>query len=227
MFFSIRPRLSIVSDVNQKLIDVYVAVRDDYSVVVKHLEQHQMLHCEQYYYAMRARVFEDAFQRAAQFLYLNRTCWNGLYRENLQGQFNVPIGTKSKIAPADEDWESVSRALKYAEICCCDFECTIDRATSGDLLFVDPPYTTAHNMNGFVKYNQKIFTWSDQVRLRDSVARAISRGAKAIVTNADHPSIADLYEGLGTAEHIARPSVISGKNLGRQKTTELLIRCNI
>jgi DNA adenine methylase len=227
MFFGVSSRNSLISDVNEKLIEVYKSIRDNHSEVIFYLSEHQAHHSQEYYYRMRSLVIEDKAERAAQFLYLNRTCWNGLYRENLKGQFNVPIGTKSKIAPPDEDWVATVAALQGSEICCCDFEKSIDRAESDDLLFIDPPYTTAHNFNGFVKYNQKIFTWDDQIRLRDSVARAVSRGAKALITNADHPSVISLYEGVGVPEHIARASVISGKNAGRQNTTELIIRCNI
>ncbi|SOC82705.1 DNA adenine methylase [Ensifer adhaerens] len=227
VFFSLSPKKALLSDVNQRLIEVYNELKNNYNDVVEILKLHQKRHSKEYYYKIRSLYHENAVERSAQFIYLNRTCWNGLYRENLKGEFNVPIGTKTKIAPADEDWDAITSVLKNAEVVCCDFESTIDRAGENDFLFVDPPYTTAHNLNGFVKYNQRIFTWSDQIRLRNSVVRAAERGAKVVVTNAHHDSILELYDGIGVTEQIRRASIISGKNLGRQSTSELIIRCNM
>lgn len=86
-----------------------------------------------------------AHERAAQFLYLNRTCWNGLYRVNKQGEFNVPIGTKSKVVLETDDFEHTAKVLKGATLRARDFEKTIDQATRGDFVFIDPPYVTAHS----------------------------------------------------------------------------------
>ena len=139
---------------------------------------------------------------------------------NQVGTFNLPIGTKSTIVFPDDDFRSVSEALSRAEIRCCDFSETINRASENDLLFVDPPYTTAHNFNGFVKYNDKIFTWEDQVRLRDCLLAARQRGAYAIMTNADHASIRGLYRHSAETYDLSRHSVISGTPDGRKPTSE-------
>src|SRR5690606_6490089 len=100
-------------------------------------------------------------ERAAAFLYLNRTCWNGLYRVNRDGIFNVPIGTKTNVLMSKDDFFRVSEVLKRSELFNVDFEDTIDQCGCGDFLFVDPPYTVRHNNNGFVKYNEEIFSWQD------------------------------------------------------------------
>lgn len=226
IFFSTAPARAILSDLNPKLVELYHTIRDEPATVSALLQFHQQAHCKEHYYETRSAKFTSAAERAAQFLYLNRSCWNGLYRENLKGEFNVPIGTKTTIWCESDDFSAVSAALQQADIRCSDFEATIDEAGAGDFLFVDPPYTTAHNFNGFVKYNQKIFSWQDQVRLRDSVVRASSRGAKVVVTNADHGSVSELYNDVGRHDRVSRASVISGKASGRQATTELLIRCN-
>ena len=123
----------------------------------------------------------------------------------------------------DEDFGAISALLEHANISCCDFETTIDKAEIGDFVFCDPPYTTAHNMNGFVKYNQQIFSWDDQVRLRDAATRASERGATVIVTNADHPSLHTLYGGAGKIDIVERASVISGISKGRRMTSEMLV----
>lgn len=227
VYFSLTPSASLLSDVNPKLIETYQAIRDDWEAVVTHLTEHHARHSKDYYYAQRGIEHEDPASRAAHFLYLNRACWNGLYRENLKGQFNVPIGTKSKIIFESDNFASVSNVLQSAEIICCDFEVTIGEAQEGDVIFVDPPYTTAHNMNGFVKYNQKIFSWQDQVRLRDALVRAAGRGAKVIATNAWHDSVIELYDGSATIVEVPRASVISGNNRGRKGTSESLITMGV
>lgn len=223
VFFSIEPKKAILSDVNPRLVETYVAIRDDWQEVVNILKAHQKYHCKEYYYEQRAKKFRSIKKRAAQFLYLNRTCWNGLYRENLKGEFNVPIGTKTNILLADDNFLEVSTILKNADIKCCDFADSIRQAQHGDLLFVDPPYTTAHNMNGFVKYNQKIFRWEDQIRLRDELLLARERGAKVILTNAHHESVHSLYSPYTSISSLPRSSVISGRSKGRIKTEEMLV----
>lgn len=220
VYFHTEPREAILSDLNPKLIEVYLAVRDNWKLVLRELKRLQRLHCKNFYYEERNRKRITLHTRAAQFLYLNRTCFNGLYRENLKGEFNVPIGTKDKIIFDDEDFAEISKVLSGAEIRTADFESTVAEAVRGDLIFADPPYTTAHNMNGFVKYNQNIFSWHDQVRLRDALLGAVDRGVKVVLTNADHENIRDLYSLHGEYRPIARASVIASKSIHRRKTTE-------
>lgn len=222
MFFHLQPKDALISDLNLRLIETYQAIKRDWEKVEQELWRLQRLHSREFYYAERSRKRKTLHTRAAQFLYLNRTCWNGLYRENLRGEFNVPIGTKSKIIDNSENFEEISIALANTTIVNADFEYSVDRARSGDLIFADPPYTTAHNHNGFIKYNQNIFRWDDQVRLRDSLQRAVERGAKVVVTNADHPSIHELYHGISSSHSLRRPSVISANSAHRGITTEAI-----
>jgi len=222
VFFHLAPKKALLSDVNPRLINAYKAVQSNWRLVKSELSRMQRLHSREFYYQERDRVRRKQHTKAAQFLYLNRTCWNGLYRENLAGKFNVPIGTKSQVIMIDDDFESTSKILKNAVISACDFEVTISRAGKGDLVFLDPPYTTAHNINGFLKYNQKIFSWNDQIRLRKCTEAARSRGARIVLTNANHETIRDLYADLGTPEIVSRSSVISGSASGRGRTTEVL-----
>ncbi|MEQ9574599.1 MAG: Dam family site-specific DNA-(adenine-N6)-methyltransferase, partial [Rhodospirillales bacterium] len=184
VFFHTRPSDALLSDVNPRLIEVYLAVRDNWKQVLQELKRMQRLHSKRFYYEERMRKRTTPHTRAAQFLYLNRTCFNGLYRENLKGEFNVPIGTKDKVVFEDEDFAEISSVLSRASIRTSDFATSIAEAVRGDLVFADPPYTTAHNMNGFIKYNQNIFSWQDQVRLRDVLIEAVERGVKVVLTNA-------------------------------------------
>jgi len=223
VFFHLRPNKAILSDTNSRLIETYQALAETPGVVKKKLKAYQAKHSKEYYYSERSRIRTSLTGRAAQFLYLNRTCWNGLYRENLSGKFNVPIGTKTKIFDETEDFYEIANALKNAEIISQDFELTLERAKDGDFVFIDPPYTTAHNTNGFLKYNQKIFDWDDQIRLRDAAYRARNRGAYVYITNAEHQSIYQLYSGAAKITVLNRASIISGMVDGRRKTSELLI----
>ena len=222
IFFHLGPPSAILSDINERLIDTYRSIRDDWRLVQSSLAEFQDKHSKEFYYAERGRQHSSTHLRAAQFLYLNRTCFNGLYRENLKGQFNVPLGTKTRVTLADDDFEKASELLSRADLRAGDFESVIAEAMHGDLVFLDPPYTTAHNCNGFVKYNQKIFTWDDQKRLMVAIREARKRGARVVLTNADHESIYELYGNLGVPLVVSRPSVISGSVSSRGGTTEAL-----
>lgn len=224
VLFRLKPASGVVSDLNRSLTETYIAIRDDYRSVEEHLRQHAAKHSDSYYYDVRASTYEDSAERAAQFIYLNRSCWNGLYRVNKRGEFNVPRGTKNNILLETDDFESASVILSRFEIRCSDFEAIFDMAGKGDLIFADPPYTVHHNNNGFIKYNEKIFSWDDQIRLRNAAFRASARGAIVLITNADHDSLKNLYSDISETKSIERASVISGKSSGRKVTTELIIR---
>ncbi|WP_430414762.1 DNA adenine methylase [Parasphingorhabdus sp.] len=223
IFLHLRPRSAVLSDVNERLVETYDEIQNNPSGILDLLTLHQEAHCKDYYYRIRVTEFDTSTQRAAQFLYLNRTCWNGLYRVNKKGKFNVPIGTKDRVLDPTEDFFEISKILKRAKLICGDFEKTIDMAGMGDFVFCDPPYTTRHNNNGFVKYNENIFSWDDQKRLAYAAFRAKKRGATVIVTNADHSSVRDLYQNAEELKSMGRMTVISGKNKGRSATTELLV----
>ncbi|WP_081074872.1 DNA adenine methylase [Burkholderia stagnalis] len=223
MFFRLRPEKAVLADMNRDLIETYTAIAENYQSVHRRIRKYHDLHSEEHYYAVRALNPRARIDLAARFIYLNRTCWNGLYRVNRNGQFNVPIGTKSNVLLDTDDWPTVAAALQRAKLIVSDFEPIIDRAKKGDIVFADPPYTVKHNNNGFIKYNENIFAWQDQIRLRDALLRAKKRGAHVFCTNADHSSIKEIYEADFTVRSIARGSVISGKADGRGKTSELLI----
>ena len=226
VFFEARPKEALLSDTNRRLIELYTVIRDQPEEFERLLRQYAASNSKDskdYYYEIRSKRLRKPVTRAAQFMYLNRTCWNGLYRENRRGQFNVPIGTKQTVIFPDDDFKAWSRALKNATLVQQDFEMTIEMAQTGDFLFVDPPYTVRHNMNGFVKYNQNIFAWEDQIRLRNVLSRAVDRGVKFAMTNADHESVRELYNGFGEHIQLGRYSVIAGDSSHRSQSTELLI----
>lgn len=223
VFFSLQPSEAILADSNVRLIECYTAIKNEPAKIWRYLLEFSRAHSDSFYYEVREATFRSEAKRAAQFIYLNRTCFNGIYRENLRGIFNVPRGTKDTVVFPDDDFARISRLLKSAALQSSDFAQTIREARKGDFLFVDPPYTVRHNSNGFVKYNQKIFSWKDQIRLRDEIHAAAERGVKCLVTNANHASILELYDGMGISQSIERPSVIGGPSNSRGRYSELVI----
>lgn len=222
VFFNARPKKAILSDINEELINLYRVIRDMPVELTIKMQTHQRKHSADYYYKVRAQKPRTDLNEAARTLYLNRTCWNGLYRVNLNGVFNVPKGTKDKVVMDSDNFELLSIVLSKSTILCQDFEQTLDEAKRGDFAFIDPPYTVAHNNNGFVKYNQHLFRWEDQIRLRDAVDRAAYRGVKVLVTNAAHPSVMDLYAGLKQSV-VDRAGIISGDCKNRGRYEELVV----
>lgn len=224
VFFALAPADAILSDANAELIDTYRAIRSRPHVLRQCLEAHATAHSDEYYYKVRASQPSGLVERAARMIYLNRTCFNGIYRVNLSGMFNVPRGTKDSVILETDDFPQLSKALKGAELRCGDFEAVIDEARRGDLVFADPPYTVRHNTNGFVKYNEKLFSWDDQERLAATLARAFKRGATIVATNANHASVRDLYTKHGFQHFpVSRFSSMSSKGSTRGQYEELVI----
>lgn len=226
VYFALGRKDSILSDANEDLIEAYKAVRDCWENVEKHLKKHAKHHCSDYYYTVRESRPVTAATRAARFIYLNRTCFNGIYRVNKQGSFNVPKGSRNNVMLETDDFAQLSAQLKDVKLIASDFEPIITDTKSGDFMFVDPPYTVAHNLNGFLKYNEVIFTWADQIRLRDCLLEAGNRGVRFLLTNADHQSIWDLYHKGFNIRRVERRSSVAGSSRNRKAVTELLIEAN-
>lgn len=227
VFFHLNPQKAILSDVNSDLIDTYLAIKTDWLSMYKHLKIHHRKHSNDYYYKIRSVKARKLETRAARFLYLNRTCFNGIYRVNKQGDFNVPVGSKQNVILPTDNFPIISARLKNALLLNQDYETVIDLAKKNDFLFIDPPYTVNHNENGFIQYNEKLFSWADQVRLCKSLVRARERGAKIMVTNANHESVRNLYSEHGFEYQIvSRFSGISSKAKGRKKFEEIIIKSN-
>jgi len=223
VFFHLLPPKSRLSDKNGELVETYEAIRKDWKGVLQALRKHQRLHSDEYYYSVRGQNLRKQTNRAARFIYLNRTCFNGLYRVNRRGEFNVPKGTKDTVIFPDDDFGALSQALQDCKFYRGDFERLVNHANEGDFLYVDPPYTARHNNNGFLKYNEVIFSWKDQVRLATLLQRARSRGVQILVSNADHKTIRELYKDFERVIAIKRHSVLAADPNHRRQTTELAI----
>ena len=222
-FFSLHPKQAVLSDLNADLVNTYKQIKEHPGEIVKRLKEHHNHHNRKYYYKIRSQHFDNALDRAAQFIYLNRTCWNGLYRVNKNGAFNVPIGTKQNVILATDNFFNISECLHGADIICSDFDTASQSATEGDFIYFDPPYTVKHNNNNFIKYNKKLFSWEDQIRLHESALSAKDSGAMVAVSNACHESIIKLYKNDFNIHMLNRYSSISGKSEGRKGTEEVLI----
>jgi DNA adenine methylase len=226
VFFHLQPTSAVLSDANADLINAYQQIQSHWHKVRRALARHQRNHSTQYYYEERDRKHRAPHERAAQLIYLNRTCWNGLYRVNLRGEFNVPIGTKTAVLLDTDDFEYASLLLRRATLLASDFEPIIGGAKENDFVFVDPPYVTRHNFNGFLKYNDRIFSWNDQERLAQAVRAAADRGVKVLLTNADHCSVRRLYLGFGSRVTLRRHSVLAADSGNRGATTEIAVTIN-
>ena len=220
LFFALLPAKSLLSDKNPELINTFKQVRDNCEATIAALQK--LRNEEGCYYRIREEQPHDPIERAARFLYLTRLAFNGIYRLNLDGRFNVPYGKKRHLDTCDSaHLRRASRALHSATIRLSDFENASARAKRGDLVYFDPPYTVAHGNNGFLKYNAKIFSWDDQIRLAGVARRLTNRGVHVIVSNANHPSISDLYDGFRSLL-VSRYSVMSASAEYRRKIQECL-----
>jgi len=223
VYFYLSPKRALLSDSNKELINAYQQLQSAPRAITQHLHRYQILHNDKFYYKCRDSLPDNPIERAVRFIYLNRTCWNGLYRENRNGKFNVPLGSKTLVEFPENYLEKVSEHLTNAKILDSDFEDIIDIASADDLVYLDPPYTVTHNNNNFIKYNSRLFSWDDQIRLCEAVKRAASRGAWVVVSNANHECVRSLYKDFGIHHLLERVSLLSADAERRVRTTELCI----
>jgi DNA adenine methylase len=223
LFFALQPNGAVLADNNHHLINCYIQVRDRPNQVINYLSK--LKNTEQDYYKIRDEVTTEDIAKAARLIYLATLSFNGIHRLNLKGEFNVPYGHKTHLKPCDPTKiHEVSKALSNVDLLCQDFEASVASAESGDMIYFDPPYTVAHGNNGFLKYNSKIFSWNDQIRLAALARDLVRRGCKVVVSKADHSSIRSLYEGFNL-EAIERSSVIATSADFRSQVTECIFYC--
>lgn len=220
-FFSLRPAQAVLGDANPELVATYQAVKDDVEGVISVLERYP--HTKEFYYRLRQRKPRSVTTRAARMIYLNRTCWNGLYRVNRKGQFNVPFGRYENPTICDaERLRAAARALRSARLVCGDFLESLKGARSGDLVYLDPPYVIGHTGNGFLKYNSRLFSWADQKRLARVARKLADRGVNVLVSNADTPEIVSLYQGFRYYGAV-RNSLMAASTESRRSVKEAIL----
>lgn len=216
---------AILSDLNAELIDTYLAVRDCVSDVIKVLSEFP--HKEKFYYDIRAK---DPWklnlpERAARMIYLNKTGYNGLYRVNRQGMFNVPFGRYKSPKYLDKDnLLAVSRALQNVDILCTSFETVLERANPGDWIYFDPPYVPLSQTSNFTSYHANGFGLRDQERLRDVCIELSRNNVYITLSNSDTDIIRDLYgSAYFVIDKVLANRAINCNGAKRGKITELIV----
>ena len=222
IFFHILPKsTSFLNDINKELIETYHCVKEDVHSVIEELSFFK--NTEEQYYKIRASRYRKPAKNAARFIFLNQTSFNGIYRVNLKGEYNVPYGHRKNVAIDPDVLIAVSDSLKNVKLSNIDFMDTADNINKGDLVFLDPPYTISHNKNGFFKYNAKLFTRDDQIRLSTMIDEIKSKDAYYIMTNAAHDEVKKIFEKNDNMIELKRASLIGGKNAKRDKYSELIV----
>jgi DNA adenine methylase len=224
VFFHLQPVQAQLMDINPELVNVYRCVRDQVEAVIHLLEQHQHQHSQDYYYQMRATLGRTDVEQAARLIYLNKTCYNGLYRENSKGQFNVPMGRyKAPKICHSELLRAASQALRRTQIEVQSFDKVRDLAQdSRDFVYFDPPYHPLSLTSRFTEYNRYAFSQTDQERLRDLFAELAQRGVKVMLSNSDCPFIRQLYQDF-SIHTISASRAINSNAQKRGKINEVLV----
>jgi DNA adenine methylase len=225
LFFELEPRQAVLGDANPELMNCYRRVGDSVAAVLRLLKA--LRADERTYYRVRDRLYErgDSVERAAYFIYLNKTCWNGLYRVSESGHFNVPIGRRRPGAQIFDEatLRAASRLLRRTEIVCGDFEAIVRSARKNDLVYFDPPYVTTRGRVGFRKYNPIIFQRMDDLRLARAAHRLAARGVNVLATNHADPLVKQLYDGPFFKTELRRNGRIAADSSRRTPLSELLI----
>jgi DNA adenine methylase len=213
-----------LSHSNENLIDAYMGVKEDVDRIICLLIQHKASHSQEYYYQVRATAPTDPVERAARIIYLNRTCYNGLYRENRKGKFNVPFGRYTNPAICDEEnLRAVAEALCKATIETRPFDSVLDRAEPGDFVYFDPPYHPLSKTASFTSYDKNGFDKDAQHRLAAVFRQLSEHSVKVLLSNSMTPFVKDLYRGF-RIEKVWATRAVNSRGDRRGKVCEALVR---
>lgn len=216
-----------LSDNNLPLISAYQAVQDDVECVIELLNAHKSKHSEKYFYAVRAKVPKNLNEQAARIIFLNKTCYNGLYRENMKGEFNAPFGKYKNPQICDEEnLRKVSESLKKAKMEHRHFAEVKEFAERDDLVYFDPPYYPISKTSSFTSYDKRGFGEDSQRLLKEVCVHLHEKGVKILLSNSVAPLIIELYEGLPdfTIDKVLAKRSVNSRGDRRGKISEALIR---
>ena len=221
---------AVLSDTNEELINCYQIVRDQPADLIRALAVHQRKYLQApdraaYYYTIRAKRLTCAVGRAARLIFLNKTCFNGLYRVNRQNQFNVPHGRYRKPAICDAaNLQAASTALQGVELTVADFADAPAPAGAGDFVYCDPPYIPLSDTARFTSYTKTSFGPPEQARLAETAAQLAQQGAAVLLSNSGHPEVEQLYPSPPfTRQAVSAPRAINANAAGRGSVAEYLI----
>jgi DNA adenine methylase len=221
IFFAAHPPSARLSDSNADLIAAYRAVRDHVDEVIHRLAP--MKNDFATFHKVRSSRPTGLVERAIRVIYLNKTAYNGIYRVNQDGQFNVPYGRRPDATVCQEPrLRAASAALQGVTLRTADYKIALREVQTGDFIYLDPPYITTHNNNGFIKYNARLFSWGDQLTLAAWAEALVECGARVMVSNAAHKSVVALYPSFRAIE-LRRHSLIGGLPQSRGDVSEVLL----
>ena len=226
VFFGLEPKKAVISDINSNLITTYTAIRDNVEGVMVELKRHRKT--EEYFYRLRAKDPSkmNPEKAAARTIYLNRTCFNGLYRVNRSGQFNVPYGRYANPTICDtEKLYLVSEILQSVDIRNASVFDVLAKARKGDLVYLDPPYDPVNPTSSFTAYTRGGFGRQEQEDLAALYGKLAARGVHVVLSNSDTPFICDLYKDFNIARVFARRAINSRADK-RGKISEVLVTAN-
>ena len=232
LFFALHPSKAIVNDINEELINFYEVVRDDHQALLDIISEYQAKDCEEFFYEIRAldRDVENFKKtskvvKAARTFYLNRTCFNGLYRVNSKGFFNSPYGKPIYKFIIDTDrFVAMSTYLKEHNITLCSntYEYVLDKLKKGDFVYLDPPYDRV-STTSFTSYSKYDFTQADQHRLRLACDKLNERGVKFMLSNAPTDFIVEEFKDYHQS-FVSASRIVNSKVEGRGKVKEIIVR---
>jgi len=202
LFFRVAPQRAVLADSNADLIGLYTTIVNDVAAVIRRLQHHRDHHSETHYYDVRTRwndreVPWSTADRAATFIYLNKTCFNGLWRVNRSGAFNVPIGryTDPPICVPDA-LRAAHAVLARATLRCGDYRTAVEDAARNDFVYFDPPYDPVTTTANFTSYTVNAFGHEHQRELADTARQLVARGCHVMLSNSDTPFIRSIYKGF-------------------------------
>lgn len=228
LFFELQPDNAYVSDMNEELINLYSVVRNDVYELIHDLSKHK--NSKEYFLEIRNLDRTEQYaklsnvEKASRFIYLNRTCFNGLYRVNTQGQFNVPFGNYKNPKIIDENnLLNCSELLKKTEIRYADFSEILNKVQKGDFVYFDPPYVPLTETSSFTSYTKDGFDLDMQFKLRDVCYELDSMGVKFMLSNSDTKFVNELYVNYEIKKVFASRQINANAD-GRGKITEVLVK---
>lgn len=233
LFFSLVPHKAVINDSNDELISAFKCFQDsnNYTLMIEEILKHENNHSEMYYYQVREMDRNENFLslpiyiRAARMIYLNKACFNGLYRVNSKGYFNVPSGKKEVVKAYNQDlFNDLHEYLINSEISILqtDFEKAVETAKTGDFVYFDPPYDTFEEHSNFTTYTKDSFGKDEQRRLSEVYRNLDKKGVYVMLSNHNTPFIQELYQGFNITVIEARRS-INSKGSGRGSVEEVII----
>jgi len=229
MFFDLLPKRAVLSDLNEDLVVTYNVIKKDIEELIRKLKEHQKKNDKEYFLKVRAQdttKLSDV-EIAARFIYLNRTCFNGIYRVNRSGQFNVPYGqNKNPLICDEKNLKGVHDSLQQTKILHQDYKKVLDRAKKGDFIYFDPPYYPVNPTSSFTSYTKEGFFEKEQKELRDIFGELHKRGCFVMLSNSDTKFINDLYSSLDkdiTIHKVFAGRAINSRGDKRGKITEVVV----